>query len=283
MRLFLLAITLIIFIAFKFFDTDNSYQNKSTHDEYLNVNKPDTTIIIYTEDNIDTLYGKSVGETFLFEGDIIIDPYQFLSLAMEGNIATSKPWPENNINFIIDEKLKIRKEVCEAIELWDEKTVLSFSEKTLSDSIQDLIYFTYAPEAYLKDKRFFGAASYIGYLNGAHFIFLADRSSTGNVAHEIGHILGLFHEHVRSDRDTYIYYDCGKESTTSELLASSNLPDSEVFGEYDFYSIMHYAINYSCMWPNDDYIDDLPIGIPGQRDSLSTGDIMAINSIYENR
>jgi len=49
-----------------------------------------------------------------------------------------------------------------------------------------------------------------------------------SIMHEIGHILGLRHEHVRRDRNQYV------DTTFAELQ------DGQGVGAYDFLSIMHY-------------------------------------------
>jgi hypothetical protein len=65
------------------------------------------------------------------------------------------------------------------------------------------------------------------------------------VTHDIGHVLGLIHEHQRPDRDTYI------EVRTENIqplyvFAYTRLATGRTLGEYDFDSLMHYPpIGYS--------------------------------------
>lgn len=65
------------------------------------------------------------------------------------------------------------------------------------------------------------------------------------VTHDIGHVLGLIHEHQRPDRDTYI------EVRTENILpqyifAYDRFATGRALGEYDFDSLMHYPpIGYS--------------------------------------
>jgi astacin (peptidase family M12A) len=59
------------------------------------------------------------------------------------------------------------------------------------------------------------------------------------VAHELGHALGFFHEHQRSDRDNYVAIDFSnvRDDAVGNFNIGSGRP---LVGDYDFGSIMHY-------------------------------------------
>jgi len=83
-----------------------------------------------------------------------------------------------------------------------------------------------------------------------------DRSEddvTGTLRHELGHILGLRHEHIRNP------IDCTDEDTYGDGLGSRDL------GPYDGSSIMHY---------------DWCPGAIGDRVNLSRYDVIAIKNLY---
>ncbi len=62
------------------------------------------------------------------------------------------------------------------------------------------------------------------------------------LVHELGHTLGMVHEHQRSDRDAYVTILTANITPGAEGNFVK-LGDSINFGAYDFLSIMHYARN----------------------------------------
>ncbi len=62
----------------------------------------------------------------------------------------------------------------------------------------------------------------------------------GTVVHEIGHVVGFFHEHARSDRDNYvtIIYQNIRNATRANFQVVDALTNRV---SYDLGSIMHYG------------------------------------------
>lgn len=105
--------------------------------------------------------------------------------------------------------------------------------------------------------------------------------------HEIGHVLGLMHEHQRIDRDLFIEIhieNAGEFSFAYDRLSVGPLDKS---GPYDFMSIMHY-------WEGAYSINGKPIMVPrkgyesfamkmGRSKTLTPSDRQLITSIYGAR
>jgi Astacin (Peptidase family M12A)/Divergent InlB B-repeat domain/IPT/TIG domain len=99
--------------------------------------------------------------------------------------------------------------------------------------------------------------------------------------HEMGHTLGLLHEHQRPDRDTYITLN----------LANADLPnvpgnftlfsfDYQTLGLYDYASVMHYG-PFGFSKAGLPVIESIPAGIPLSNDTgYSDGDIDQIERLY---
>ena len=120
-------------------------------------------------------------------------------------------------------------------------------------------------------------------------------SGVGNAAHEIGHALGLWHEHSRPDRDEYIEVlheniipKYSKNFAKGTWDWSKNPPVS-----YDIESIMHYGprafgevidkhntkvtirARENATW---DMCDDLTQ--MGQRERISYKDVLRVKMLY---
>lgn len=93
-----------------------------------------------------------------------------------------------------------------------------------------------------------GGNSSLGMIGGQQQLNIgAVAWNRGTLLHEIGHALGLIHEHQRSDRDTYVTINFsnvpGGTSNGDFILT----PTSTNNGAYDFLSIMQYSRNASAV------------------------------------
>jgi hypothetical protein len=76
-----------------------------------------------------------------------------------------------------------------------------------------------------------------------HMIFGSNKSDVNVIEHELGHCLGLVHEHQRPDRDSYVIINW--DNILSDKEYNFDIMDNPLYIEqnfaYDYNSIMHYA------------------------------------------
>lgn len=128
-----------------------------------------------------------------------------------------------------------------------------------------------------------GCSSYVGKIGGRQTINLSKNCSYGTVIHEFLHAAGLYHEQSRSDRDDHISVDFNNILDGKEHNFNKRIENATDYGPYNYASIMHYGAFAFAKNPQIPTITTIPPSIKiGQREELSEGDIVTINSIYPN-
>ena len=203
--------------------------------------------------------GYNSGETFknrqvkyaaingmaIFEGDIILGtveeeeriskeneklpPDQLRSIAASGQ---GLRWPDGIIPFTIENNLPNQERVMDAIGQWEKLTFIKFVRHT-----NEIDFVTFRRER----KGDVCASSHIGMAGGQQFITLIDSCRAGAVMHEIGHVLGLWHEHSIEDRNKFVRIVKANIRPGSAYQFEQQITDGDDVGEYDYCSIMHYG------------------------------------------
>lgn len=105
--------------------------------------------------------------------------------------------------------------------------------------------------------------------------------AAGNTMHELGHILGFYHEHNRSDRDEYI--EIKWENIADPFYQHFQKIEREVTFEnlpYDYGSIMHYTLDAYSKHGNT--LKPLQPNVTvGQRVMPSEQDVYMANLLYD--
>lgn len=95
----------------------------------------------------------------------------------------------------------------------------------------------------LENAGLSGGQSAVGMIGGQQFLQIGPSAwNRPTICHELGHTLGLVHEHQRSDRDSYVtvFTNNVQGGQLGNFIKFSN---SRNVGTYDFLSVMHYNTN----------------------------------------
>ncbi|XP_061589374.1 bone morphogenetic protein 1-like isoform X2 [Cololabis saira] len=197
--------------------------------------------------------------------------------------ATSRPervWPDGIIPYVISGNFTGSQRAIfrQAMRHWEKYTCVTFIERTTEESY---IVFTYRP---------CGCCSFVGRRgSGPQAISIGKNCDKfGIVVHELGHVIGFWHEHTRPDRDKHVSIIRDNIQQGQEYNFLKMEPDEvDSLGEvYDFDSIMHYARNtfsrgifLDTILPRYDVKGVRPS--IGQRTRLSKGDIAQARKLYK--
>ena len=185
-------------------------------------------------------------------------------------------WPGGLVPYTMPGDLPNRSRVEQAIEHWNGAGL----PVRLLPRTSEADYVVFVAGDLCSSKR--------GRAGGAQQITLTPRCRVGVVLHEIGHAVGLMHEHNRPDRDTYIER-IALENIYPEALSNfqARPQGDEEPGPYDFESVMHYS-QMAFSRNRGPTIVPKPDKVPrdaliGQRLRLSDGDIARIKRLYPQK
>ncbi|KAJ8260725.1 hypothetical protein COCON_G00164480 [Conger conger] len=232
--------------------------------------------------NETTLNGTTPGP-YIAELDLNITASENRRSRRRKRAATSRPeriWPDGIIPFVMSGNFTGSQRAIfrQAMRHWEKHTCVTFIERTTEESY---IMFTYRP---------CGCCSYVGRRGGGPQAISIGKNCDkfGIVVHELGHVIGFWHEHTRPDRDDHVSIVRENVQPGQEYNFLKMEPgEVDSLGEtYDFNSIMHYARN---TFSRGIFLDTIlprydvngvrpPIG---QRTQLSEGDIAQARKLYK--
>lgn len=154
----------------------------------------------------------NIGDYAVFQGDIILDkmdrvkkrkdflkeriPEEIKSTneirTLRSHITTiGKKWPRNSIPYTVNSDVPNQNIIQDAVKHINSKTNIRIVKRTNQSN-------------YIRIINGEINTSYVGMQGGPQDLTLA-KFDKGTVIHELGHAIGLFHEHTKKDRDKYIY------------------------------------------------------------------------------
>ncbi|XP_067400598.1 bone morphogenetic protein 1 isoform X4 [Emydura macquarii macquarii] len=188
-------------------------------------------------------------------------------------------WPDGVIPYVISGNFSGSQRAVfrQAMRHWEKHTCVTFLERNTEESY---IVFTHRP---------CGCCSYVGHRGGGPQAISIGKNCDkfGIVVHELGHVIGFWHEHTRPDRDDHVSIVRDNIQPGQEYNFLKMEPEEvESLGEtYDFDSIMHYARN---TFSRGIFLDTIQpkynvngvVPHIGQRTRLSKGDIDQARKLY---
>lgn len=132
---------------------------------------------------------------------------------------------------------------------------------------------TYLDVKYNEKGEGNGGGAYTGYIKGRiskmnlpHKVVAKEKfdGTLNNIeVHELGHVLGLWHEHQRVDRDRYVRVNWnavtdGSQNAQYSIVPGALNPKDTATGPYDFLSVMHYGKSSSKIGSHENALIALP-------------------------
>lgn len=187
---------------------------------------------------------REIGDKAILWGDIVV-PKDSISptpppidlngrpvSAIRANRTTY--WPDNIVPYVIDAGLPNQLRVNDAIAHWQASTSVRFVPRTTQTDYVRFMQDAAGPYS-----------TSIGKLGGQQIIGISDATTWGNVIHEIGHAVGIYHEQSRADRNNSvtILWNNMQPGVADQFYTYTQLglDGIDIEGGFDFGSIMLYG------------------------------------------
>jgi hypothetical protein len=215
----------------------------------------------------------------MFEGDIVLGTAEQVEQESEnlkaevrgelqsGVVITGSQyrWPNCTVPYDIDAALANQIRVTDAIAHWEANTNFNFVLRTPANAATYPDWVTFRSGS--------GCSSSVGRRGGQQFVNLASGCSKGSTIHEIGHVVGIWHEQSREDRDAFVTINWANIQAGFEHNFNQHITDGDDVGAYDYGSIMHYPRTAFGVSGAETITPTDPNAQIGQRTALSAGDI----------
>lgn len=197
------------------------------HELATYVPNPNLKLVFHGKDSV---WVKEEAEHYVIDGDMLMPKNEFterpnytseLRGALYPNL---RPWSNKVVYYQFSPNLpgNLRNNFLVASAQWSKVTGITFRQRT-----NEYNYIWVYPGG--EDRADVG-------MRGGRQIMSLNDSNAGVAMHEIGHALGMPHEHQRSDRNNYIYVNPSLVNDSElRIMSTKNITT------FDFSSIMLYA------------------------------------------
>jgi len=183
--------------------------------------------------------------TYVWEGDVLLTSEQVEKLnqsipqtkSLAIYLAGEYRWPDGVVYYTFSDDIAYytRQNVLEAMTAWKEKSYVALVGKEVIDFVERTTETDYV-EIFNGDGNY----SNIGRIGGKQSLSLSLTSNEGSAIHELGHTLGLLHEHCRTDRDDYVIIKWDNIVDEKENNFTKRTTEYSLVNVFDFNSIMMY-------------------------------------------
>ena len=228
------------------------------------------------------------GDIGVMDGDIMLGPVEVLENRKEeyesgikargAAVRTNSRWPKGVIPYQFASHVSStkRRDTINAMNEWMKYTPIRFVQRTNQRSY-----------LFIKSDRDGVCSSYVGYVQayymGKQDLNLGNGCNYQEALHELGHAMGLYHEHNRADRDSYVSIKWSNV-IPEYRYALNKYTNGQDIGTYDYNSIMHYGAYDVSIDRSQASIIPYYVGLDviGKRQGLSSGDVKSIKKLYSD-